>query len=197
MFSQHACIKVGAAAGVLRLTVQESIWGSPGDAIWISGSATDNVIRAHLLHSSGGACLRVDSGSADVVAHTLFTNRTGSAAIVVSSGSGSSTLKAYEVHSQLKPPVYFDAQTYAKLTILGARLKNTGSGSSGRAVDIGSNASDSVRLATCALIASGDYSICAATANTRVHFLNGCVANNRPNNISPYGGAWTFDNYLT
>jgi hypothetical protein len=87
------------------------------------------------------------------------------------------------------------------LTIRGARIKSSGSGSSGRSVQISSNSSNAIRLANCVLIAAGqnpDYSIYAAYSGTAVQILNGVAANkDKHANVSVVGGPLTVDTAIS
>lgn len=200
MFSDAGpVIKGTTSGGSLDVTISENVDANTGDAIYLTTAINSN-IRAHRIRTSFGCCLLgLTSGITNIVAHELIAGGSETpsrAAVLISGGTGQTTIRAFEVTCGENPGVRFTATTAAKLYMVGCRIVSnaTGAATSGRAVDITTSVNNAVRLLGCTLIASsgGDVSLGGPTSGTvKVHTL-GVYANKGSSNVTliPSGSAF-------
>lgn len=176
--STNATIKV--TAGACQVQVIEDVICPASDAVSVSGGTL--TVYARDIITSGGCCLRVPSGSGTVdIFGRKLSSSTDHGVSIESTSSGTATIRAYEIlaSSSNKYAVYCNNTGGEVLTIIGARLKTSWSGTGSYAVKFGTASSDKLKLANCVLIAgpSAMYSMDSTNNGAVVDILNGVTAN--------------------
>lgn len=182
MMAADICVRIGTGvtSGTVIARVTKSIKSTGSLAVAVDGTANGHRIQADEVYSDLGG-ISVAGGGAYIAARSVGAGSTP--AVSISGGSGTTTVQAFEIYSSTYIAVRYSATSGdAKLNIIGARIVSTGTTTTGRAIDVLQTTNNyNIRLTGCVLVASGDYSIAAATGKTAKIQLNGGSAAKKAN----------------